>query len=151
MKDPKNVLLAVLGAILIGGVGFYGGMLYQKGKVGRLGSAGNLVGRPSGAMLRGGGQNLPTMGNRGMGFRPVVGEILSKDDKSITVKLVDGSSKIVLFSQTTSINKAEQVDATALVAGETVRIFGMTNPDGSVTAQDIQLNPEQAQRGQNLE
>lgn len=149
MKNTKNVLLAVLGAILVGGLGFYGGTLYQKGKVDRLGSAGNVAGRPNGAMPRGGGQNLPTMETRGMGFRPVVGEILSKDDKSITVKLVDGSSKIVLFSQTTSINKAEQVDATALVAGETVRVFGLTNPDGSVTAQDIQLNPEQAQRGQN--
>jgi hypothetical protein len=83
-----------------------------------------------------------------MGFRPVAGEIISKDDKSITVKLQDGSSKIVMLSTTTQINKAQTVDATSLVVGETVRVIGNVNADGSVTAQDIQINPVQAQQGQ---
>jgi hypothetical protein len=49
-----------------------------------------------------GGRNFVTRGGsgaagggRGMGFRPVAGEIIKADDTSITVKLQDGSSKIV--------------------------------------------------------
>lgn len=147
MKDSKNVLLVVLGAILIGGAGFYGGMSYQRTKLAKLGPMGNFPGRPGDQMMRGDGAKVPTaMGNRGAGFRPIVGEILSKDDKSITVKLTDGSSKIVLLAQTTNINKAEKVEASALAVGESVRVFGTTNQDGSVTAQDVQLNPSQQEQ-----
>lgn len=74
------------------------------------------------------------------GFRPIVGQILSQDSTSITVKLPDGSSKIVMFSDTTPINKTALGSKTDLTTGTGVRIIGTTNSDGSVTAQDIQLN-----------
>lgn len=140
MKEPKNILIAVLGAILIGGAGFYGGTLYQKSvtsKVAASGRAGgNMVGRGVGGAANGaGGQRAG-----GVGFRPVAGQIIGKDDKSITVKMQDGSSKIVMLSSTTQISKAQSVDATSLTVGETVRVLGTVNTDGSVTAQDIQLN-----------
>jgi len=138
MQDSKTMSVLVVVAIFMGGAGFFGGTLYQKSVT----PASVLGGRPGGNTV---GRNF---GGGGMGFRPVVGEILSRDDKSITVKLTDGSSKIVLFSGTTLINKAEKVEASVLVVGELVRVFGATNPDGSITAQDIQLNPEQSQRGQ---
>jgi hypothetical protein len=152
MKDSKTMLLMAAVAILMGGAGFFGGTLYQKnitpryGENGRIGA--NMMGRGAGGFN---GTNTGGLGGQrtgGMGFRPVVGNIISQDGKSITIQLTDGSSKIVLLSDTTVINKAEKVDASALVAGEVVRVFGTTNSDGSVTAQDIQLNPEQAQRGQ---
>lgn len=154
MKDQKNIAIVVLGAILVGAIGFYGGTLYQKSKVVKSFPAGNLSGRSDGGMIRGGGnfsgQNTPMMnGSRGMGFRPVVGEIISKDDKSITVKLDDGSSKIVLFSDSTAVKKSTEVEKSELVVGGTVRVFGTTNTDGSVTASDIELNPERLQKTQN--
>ena len=150
MKEPKNILIVVLGAILIGGAGFYGGTLYQKSVTskavanGRAG--GNIAGRGFGGSVNGAaGQRAGGM----MGLRPVAGQIISKDDKSITVKLQDGSSRIIMLSSNTQISKAQVVDATGLAIGDTVRVFGTVNTDGSVTAQDIQLNPVQLPQGQN--
>lgn len=78
--------------------------------------------------------------NRG-GFRPLTGEITNQDEKTITLKSLDGSSKIVLLSSETQINKAQTATIGDLVTGEKVSIFGTQNPDGSITAQSIQLNP----------
>lgn len=75
------------------------------------------------------------------GFRPVNGEIISADDKSITVKLPDNSSKIVLLTDTTIINKSAEGAKEDLKTGEKVALFGTENSDGTVTAQNIQLNP----------
>ena len=62
-------------------------------------------------------------------------------DDSVTVKLMDGTSKIVLFSDKTEINKAQQAQTADLKVGEKVMVMGQENSDGSVTAQNIQLNP----------
>jgi len=123
----NNLIVTILIAVIVGAGGFFSGMKYQEGK------------QP--AFLRqfrtGQGQ---FQGDR-QGFRPVSGEIISADDKSITVKLQDRSSKIVLLSGTTTINKAEQATKNDLKTGEKVAVFGQENSDGSVTAQSIQLNP----------
>ena len=79
-------------------------------------------------------------GNR-MGFRPVSGEVISSDDASFTVKLQDGSSKIVLYSSKSTINKASEATKSDVVPGEKVMVMGTENADGSITAQNIQLNP----------
>ena len=78
---------------------------------------------------------------RGQGFRPVNGEIIAVDDKSITVKLQDDSSRIVILTDTTVINKSAQGSKSDLKVGEKVAVFGIENSDKSVTAQNIQLNP----------
>ncbi|MCL4366320.1 DUF5666 domain-containing protein [Patescibacteria group bacterium] len=66
----------------------------------------------------------------------------SDDLKSITVKLSDGSSKIILLSAQTQLNKAEVAAKSDLAVGERVAVFGSVNSDGSVNAQNIQLNPQ---------
>lgn len=126
----KNIIITVVAVVIIGAGAFFGGMKYKQSK------------EP--AFLRQGGfQGIRTGGNRSadnVGFRPVNGEIIASDDKSITVKLSDGSSKIVLFSDSTRINKAEGASKSDLKTGEEVAVFGTQNSDGSVTAQSIQLN-----------
>jgi hypothetical protein len=135
MKN-KYIVTAVL-VIVFTGIGFYGGIQYQKGQRGNFSGQFGMGGQ--GTMRNG---RLITGTARG-GFRPVSGEILSSDDKSFTVKLQDNSSKIILISAKTVINKAQTVDQSELKVGEKVSIFGSENSDGSVTAQNIQLNPVQ--------
>lgn len=129
MKKIKNLNFLAVILLFVGlGVGFFAGMKYQSGKATTQNSRQFTNGR---------GQ----FGQRN-GMRPVAGEILSSDSNSITVKLADGSSKIVLLSDKTQINKAETASVSDLKSGERVAIFGTENSDGSITAQNIQLNPQ---------
>lgn len=125
-----NIAIVILAVIIASGVGFFTGMKYQQSR------------RPSFFRQFGTGQGARNgQGVRG-GFRPVQGEIISTDEKSITVKLADGSSKIIILSENTQINKAARAGKDELKVGEKVAIFGTENSDGSITAQNIQLNPE---------
>jgi hypothetical protein len=147
MKAQQNLIIVAVIALVIGvGGGFFAGMKYQQSKrvtfansqFGGGNFRGTFGGGTGGEFTRQGGT---TGGGARSGFRPVTGEVIGSDDKSITVKLTDGSSKIVLLSDTTQINKAEQVDKSALTIGTSVAVFGQQNSDGSVTAQNVQLNP----------
>lgn len=157
MSDtPKNdmmkkaVLVAAVTGLLFGGAGFYGGMTYGKTQAlsARGGGFQNLT--PEERQQRfaqfGGGQG----GQGGARLRAgqnggfVGGEILSKDDASITVKMRDGSTKIVLLSDSTEIAKSVAGTPADLEVGKNVMVVGKTNPDGSVTAQNVQLRPEGA-------
>ncbi len=130
MKNKPVVIILV--ALLFAGAGFWAGMKYQQNK------------QPTfRQFLNGqGGRNaqFPNAANR-VGFRPVAGEIIAYDGQSITVKLNDNSSKLVILSDKTAINKANQATKEDLKVGEKVAVFGQENPDGSITAQNIQLNP----------
>jgi plastocyanin len=137
MKQNIMVTLVVV-ALATGAAGFFAGMKYQqtKGGVRQFGNAGFR------------GPNGATGPNGRGGFRPVSGTILKADDASITVKLPDGSSKIVLLSDKTQISKSGAATKADLTTGATVAVFGTENTDGSVTAQNVQLNPQQMMRGE---
>lgn len=126
----KNLMTTIIVAVLVGGGGFFVGMKYQQSKTPVFNR--QFTGQTNGRQGTGASR---------LGFRPVNGEIISADEKSITVKLQDGSSKIVIVSETTQINKADQAAKEDLKVGEKVAVFGQENSDGSVTAQNIQLNP----------
>ena len=131
----NNYLITTILVLVFAGVGFYGGTQYQKNRV--ISFAGGQAGQGFARNGRIGGT-----GNRS-GFRPVNGSIISSDSGSITVKLQDGSSKIVILSSKTLINKAVAATVDDLKVGERVAVFGTDNTDGSVTAQNVQLNPIQ--------
>ncbi len=140
----KFLLIAGAVAVLVGGGAFYGGMKYAQGRSGR-GNFANLTPEQrqqftanAGSGLRGGAGG---QGGAGVNDNFVTGEIISKDDKSITVKMWDGGSKIVFYSGTTSVSKFAEGNAGDLVVGKNVSINGTANQDGSVTAQSIQMRP----------
>lgn len=124
-----NTIVVVLLIVIIAIGGFFAGMKYQQSKspAGRFGNFQN-------------GRNGQSQSRAGQGFRPVNGEIINADDKSITVKLQDGTSKIIILSDKTQINKASEAPKEELKIGEQVAVFGTENPDGTVTARNIQLN-----------
>lgn len=133
MKNT-NIIVTVLLVIIVGGGAFFAGVKYQQSKQ-------TSFRQFNGALGQSGQRN--GIGSNRMGFRPVSGEIISSDDKSITVKLNDGSSKIVFLAGNTNINKAGEATKSDLKVGEKVAVIGQENSDGSVTAQNIQLNPIQ--------
>ena len=139
---PIHYIVIAGAVVVIAAGGFVGGVKLQQIRSGRL--AGQFLINGQGGMMgsgqRGFGGRVGGLAQN-QGFRPVAGEIVSQDDKSITVKLIDGSSKIVLLSDTTEINKASESSKADLKTGEKVMVFGTTNPDGSVTAKIVQLNP----------
>ena len=130
MKQNQTLVIVAL-ALVFSGLGFFGGLTYQKSKTPNFGGV-------RGQFQQNG---QPGNGQRRAGIGQLIGEIISADSSSLTVKTVDGSSKIVIFNDKTSINKAESATATDLTVGQKVAVFGTTNTDGSVSAQNIQLNP----------
>ena len=136
-KYMKNTtIIMILLCVVFGAGGFFAGMKYQGSKSSSAG--GQFAGRFTG---QGGQGRTSGTGSRAGGVRPITGSILSADQNSITVKLQDGSSSIVLLSSKTTINKAASASAADLTVGSRVSAFGTANADGSMTATSVQINP----------
>jgi hypothetical protein len=128
---PIVVFVIIIG---VGALAFYGGMQYQ------------LAQQPTGRTFMTGQQGVGRTGANGTrrvgNGQPISGEIINMDTDSLTIKLIDGSSRIVLLTDKTIFNKTTSVEKTELKIGEKVGIFGTTNTDGSLSAQNVQLNPQ---------
>jgi hypothetical protein len=140
MSKKNIIILSVVGVLALGGA-FYGGVAFEKTKTPRRTLASNF---PAGQRPAGGNANFARGGMGGGGF--VSGEIISKDDKSVTVKMPGGSTKIIFYSGTTTVGKATAGSADDLTVGAQVTATGPTNSDGSVTAQNIQIRPDNMMR-----
>lgn len=125
-----HAVVVVLVVSLTAGIAFFAGTKYQASLKTAVLSRQGMNGRAPGQF---GARN---------GGNAVSGEILSVDDKSVSVKLPDGSSKIVLLPTSVTISKATEGSKSDLKVGERVMILGTTNTDGSVTAINISLNPQ---------
>jgi len=142
----KKVLpIIVIRIITVGAASFYGGMKYSQSQVASWGAGGarfsNLTPEERQTRFQG-MENSSVIGQRGGsagGF--LRGEILSKDDKSLTVKLSDGGSRIVFFSGSTAITKSASSSADELKIGEEVMVSGSQNADGSFNASAIFASP----------
>ncbi len=139
MKNP--MIMTVIVALVVGGAAFFGGMQYQKSQ-----ASGPMQGQFRGQNGGTQGGLLGGSGNR-QGMMPVSGEIIGQDDTSITVKMQDGSSKIVILSSETNINKSSEGTKSDLKTGEKVTAFGTTNSDGSITAQSVSIGGNMMFRG----
>lgn len=135
----NSIAVILLVAVITGAGGFFAGTKYQQSQrntafqmMNGQGGRGAFFGNGTGTGTRTGMRN---------GMRPVSGQIIKQDDTSITVKLQDGSSKIILLTGSTQINKATTGSKSDLSTGTVVAVFGSENSDGSVTAQNVQINP----------
>ena len=136
----KSIIITIIIALIVGGAAFFGGMKYQQAQA--TSASGSQFASGQGRFGPGAGR----FGGRAGGMA-TVGKVVSADSNSITVQLQDGSSKIVNFSGSTKIVKTDTASATDLASGTQVAVFGTTNSDGSVTAQNIQINPSIMMRG----
>ena len=131
------IIGGLVALLVIGGGAFYVGMTYAKSQTPARGQFGN-------GQFTGNGQ-LPGGGMRGgMNAGFTAGEIISKDETGITIKMQDGSTKIVLVSSSAQIMKSTTGSTDDLAVGNQVTITGLANSDGSVTAQSVQIRPKGA-------
>lgn len=135
MKNNYSIVLIV--AIIVGAISFFGGMKYQESKSPVSLGQGPVIKQLGGPEGAGEKSTFVTGGKMGA----TIGEVISIDDTSITMKLEDGSSKIINLSETTTLSKTDTATAADLKTGEKIAAFGKTNSDGSISAENIQLNP----------
>ncbi len=146
MKN-KIIAVGVLGALVFGAGGFFAGLRYAQSQKTIGGNGANFANlsqadRQQRFLQMGNGQAGGRAGSAQAGTGFVTGEIIVKDDKSVTVKLRDGGSKIVFYSASTQLQKMTDTSLGDLVIGKQVTVNGAVNSDGSVTAQTIQLRPD---------
>lgn len=140
----KNIMIPITVGVVAIGVGFVGGVYYQKGKVtntfanrtGNFNRSGNIQNRDTGTNTPRNTTN--TMPGRG-GL--ILGEVTNKDQDSLTIKMSDGSSKIVILSGSTVYRMSSEASADQVEVGSQVMVNGQTSSDGSVSATSIELNP----------
>ena len=142
--SKKHIIIAAVILIVGAGGGFFGGVKYQQAKVASEFKTGNfsLAGRTG--MFQQGGAGVRRTGGQGMGGQFITGQVISKDDKSITVKVGETGSKIIFYSSSTSIGKTTSGTANDIAVGQEIMASGSSNSDGSVTAQNIQIRPNMA-------
>jgi len=126
-KKLIPIILAIV--IVVGGGGFFGGMKYIESKFQR--------GLPQG--VNGGFRQRVDSKE---GAQSLSGEVISQSEDSFTIKLNDGSTKIVFVNDSTNITKSVDGALGDIKEGKQVFVSGNQNPDGSVTAQAIQLRPQ---------
>ena len=119
--------------LVCGGIGFMLGTNHGKAQ------AVATMGAGRGSMMNNNQRNGAMRG----GF--VTGEIIAKDTQSITVKLRDGSSKIIFFTTDTPVLKSVTGATNDLSLGQQIMVTGKTNTDGSITTDSIQIRPTASQ------
>ena len=141
MNNKKIITSAIVVIIVVGIGAFYGGMQYQKSQTPQRGAnGGGFVG--ANGQSRGAGPGGQRMGGvNGANGSFASGNVIAKDDKSVTIKNNDGGSKTVYFSDSTQIGKAVSGNTSDLSVGQQVMANGTNNSDGSLTAQSIQIRP----------
>lgn len=126
----KSILIFSLLAILIGAGSFYGGMKYAESKIPSRQRFQNLTLQERQRFIQ---ERTRT------GF--ISGEVIAKDEKSLTIKMPDGSSKIIFFSDSTEVSKTIKGAIADIEIGKQVIVTGSQNTDGSYTAKTIQISP----------
>lgn len=140
LKQMFSVSTIIISLITLA-IGFAGGFIYQKSKTPSFARNGQFQ-TAGGNSNRSGTRNANGTGtpNQRIMSKETVGEITSVDSSSITIKTPDGGSKIIMISDSTTVNQATKVDKTSLKVGSQISVSGDQNTDGTVTGKIINLN-----------
>ncbi|MDD5438287.1 MAG: DUF5666 domain-containing protein [Patescibacteria group bacterium] len=131
MKNSTVIALAIVCLLLGGAAGYFVTTTFIKPNAKNFnGMAGQFVARGT----NGGARNANSMGL-------VSGELIKMDNGSMSIKLRDGSSKLVLTTPSTEAVKMASTTLDTLKVGENVIVSGTANADGSLTAQTVQVRP----------
>lgn len=152
--EKKQIIMSIVVLIIVAVLSFYAGTKTNSGKnmgagsymmnQGNFNKEGNSDKRGS----NGDRANQFTTRGLGNGVNMASGEIINKDENSLTIKLRDGGSKIIFINKDTKIQKISDGTLSDLSVGSQITISGQTNTDGSVNASSIQQRPEMMQRVQ---
>ena len=138
MKNKNTLTIVAVVLIIVAAVGgFFVGMQYQRSQTG-------AAFRQFGGGANGGNGAFVRRGANGgtQTFTPVRGQVLSLGSGTMTVKEQNGSTRIVVLGSNTSYSQSQAASISALKQGDTVMVVGNQNSDGSVTATDVQINPQ---------
>lgn len=128
-----------ISAIVAGGLGFWGGQHFNQFTRGtRFAQMGN---RGLNGAVGAGRPNASGQGGIGMRGGAVIGEVTAKDGKSLTVKLADGSSKIVILSDATTYRASSQSSLDKIEVGTKIAAQGASNADGTTIAASVEIDP----------
>ena len=130
----NKIIIAIVAIILIGGSYYVGSVSAGKSGQSTFPGQGNMQGsgKTAGSQARG-------MNRNNLNF--ISGEVISKDATSLTIKLRDGSTKNIFYSDNTKISKQAEGVMDDIAVGTNVMVNGDTNQDGSVSAKDVQIRP----------
>ncbi len=139
--NSKNNL--VLGVVVVGvaAVSFFGGIQYQKSQASEMPNFGAGMRNAQGRNNSEFGRPNNNQGNMGGRNGMIVGEVSSKDANSLTIKMSDGSSRIVILSDNTTYRMASEASSDKVEVGTKVAVMGNQGTDGSTTAENIEINP----------
>jgi len=134
----NHIIIFIVALIIVAGGAFFAGTKYQQSQAtSRFGNAQFFQNSANGQ----GGQRQGRFGS-GRGFGgATIGQVVGVDASSITVKLQDGSSKIVNINSSTTYSKSDSASQADIKTGDRIAVFGSATSDGSITAQNVQLNP----------
>jgi len=143
MKKIIPIFVALI--LVVGGGAFYGGMKYGQGK----GFPGNFSRQNFQNLSEEQRQQISQgrVGGVGGVGGSLGGEVIAKDEQSLTLRTQDGSSKIVFFSGSTKILRTADGTIDDIGIGEQIMVSGEQNSDGSYTAKTIQERQSLLQNG----
>jgi len=124
----NNLMIITITGIVLGSSGFFAGIKYQQNQ------APNFDNMSKNATMR------QRPGGPAHELSSVRGSIISQDKDSLTIKMTDDSSKIILLPDLTKINTTSEASREDLTIDDQVVIFGQTNSDGSISAETIQID-----------
>lgn len=134
--------------LLIGSGTFYGGFLYGKSQLafssGFSGRNSAFPGRNTDGSARSRDGQGQAMGSRDVNRGnqdSVFGEVLSKNDTSITVKTPNGGSRIVYVSDKTSTGVSDSTALANVSVGQEIMASGAGGNEGALVAHMILVYP----------